>query len=329
MLERSQIIKEDYILKSSEIFVGIDVSKAQLDIAIRPSGETQSIANDKVGIKALVKRLAKLQPTLIVLEATGGYERLAMRALVSAELPAVVVNPRQVRDFAKATGQLAKTDNIDAGVLAHFAQAVRPQLRPLPDAIILELRGLTARRRYFIETIGAEINRLEMASKTVRKSINDHLRSLERALERINQDLDRAIAHNPIWKDSEDRMRSVPGIGPVSSRTLLAELPELGTLDRKQIASLVGIAPFNRDSGSLKGRRSIWGGRAPVRCALYMATLVATTRNPVIRDFYNRLRAKGKLFKVALVACMRKLITILNSMIKHKTRWSDPLLQPA
>ena len=168
-----------------------------------------------------------------------------------------------------------------------------------------------------------------MASKTVRKSINDHVRTLERALERINKDLDRAIANNPIWKDSENRMRGVPGIGPVSSRTLLAELPELGTLDRKQIASLAGVAPFNRDSGSLKGRRSIWGGRAPLRCALYMATLVATTRNPVIRDFYNRLRAKGKLFKVALIACMRKLLTILNSMIKHKTRWSDTFLQTA
>lgn len=329
MLERSQIIREDNILGSSEIFVGIDVSKAQLDIALRPSGEKQSFANDKVGIKTLVARLAKFQPTLIVLEATGGYERLALRALVSAELPAVMVNPRQVRDFAKATGQLAKTDAIDAGVLAHFAQAVRPQLRPLPDAVTMELRGLTARRRYFIETIGAEINRLEMASLAVTKSINDHVRTLERALERIDKDLDRAIANNPIWKDSEQRMRSVPGIGPVSSHTLLAELPELGTLDRKQIASLAGIAPFNRDSGSLKGRRSIWGGRAPVRCALYMATLVATVRNPVIRDFYKRLKAKGKLFKVALIACMRKLLTILNSMIKHKTCWSDTFLQKA
>jgi transposase len=329
MLERSQIIMEDYILESPEIFVGIDVSKAQLDIAHRPTGEKQSFANDKVGIKTLVKRLAKLQPALIVLEATGGYERLPMRALISAELQAVMINPRQVRDFAKATGQLAKTDSIDADVLAHFAQAVRPKLRPLPDAVTVELRGLIARRRYFIETISAEINRLEMASKTVRKSINDHVRTLERALERINKDLDRAIANNPIWKDSENRMRGVPGIGPVSSRTLLAELPELGTLDRKQIASLAGVAPFNRDSGSLKGRRSIWGGRAPLRCALYMATLVATTRNPVIRDFYNRLRAKGKLFKVALIACMRKLLTILNSMIKHKTRWSDTFLQTA
>ena len=311
----------------SLIFVGIDVSKAQLDVAIRPSGEKQSFANDKVGIKALVKRLAKIGPTLIVLEATGGYERQVTRALVSADLPAVVVNPRQVRDFAKATGQLAKTDSIDAGVLAHFAEVIRPQLRPLPDVVTLELRALTSRRRQILEMIGAENNRLEMTSKAVRKSINAHIGYLEQALERANQELDRAIEQSPIWKENEEILRSAKGIGPVTSRTLLAELPELGTLDNKQIAALVGVAPFSRDSGSLKGRRSIWGGRAPVRCALYMATLVATRRNPVIRDFYNRLTAKGKIFKVALVACMRKLLTILSSMIEHKTRWSNSFLQ--
>lgn len=314
-------------MEVSLISVGIDVSKAQLDVEIRPSGEKQSFANDKVGNKALVKWLAKIAPTLIVLEATGGYERQVTRALVSADLPAVVVNPRQVRDFAKATGQLAKTDSIDAGVLAHFAEVIRPELRPLPDAVTLELRALTSRRRQFLEMIAAENNRLEMTSKAVRKSINAHVGYLEQALEHINQELDRAIEQNPIWKENEDLLRSAKGIGPVTSRTLLAELPELGTLDRKQIAALVGVAPFNRDSGSLKGRRSIWGGRAPVRGALYMATLVATRRNPVIRDFYNRLIAKGKLFKVALVACMRKLLTILNSMIKHKTRWSNSFLQ--
>lgn len=314
-------------MEVSLISVGIDVSKAQLDVEIRPSGEKQSFANDKVGNKALVKWLAKIAPTLIVLEATGGYERQVTRALVSADLPAVVVNPRQVRDFAKATGQLAKTDSIDAGVLAHFAEVIRPELRPLPDAVTLELRALTSRRRHLLEMIAAENNRLEMTSQAVRKSINAHVGYLEQALERINQELDRAIEQSPIWKENEDLLRSAKGIGPVTSRTLLAELPELGTLDRKQIAALVGVAPFNRDSGSLKGRRSIWGGRAPVRGALYMATLVATRRNPVIRDFYNRLIAKGKLFKVALVACMRKLLTILNSMIKHKTRWSNSFLQ--
>ena len=314
-------------MESSLIFVGIDVSKAQLDVAIRPTSEKDCFANDKVGIKALVKWLAKIPPTLIVLEATGGYERHVMRAVVSADLPAVVVNPRQVRDFAKATGQLAKTDSIDADVLAHFAQAVRPQLRPLPDPVTVELRALTARRRYLLATIGAEKNRLEMTSKTVRKSIHAHIRWLEQDLECTNRDLDRSIKQNPIWKENEDLLRSVKGIGPVTSRTLLAELPELGTLDRRQIAALAGVAPFNRDSGTLKGRRSIWGGRAPVRCALYMATLVATRRNPVIRAFYKRLKANGKLFKVALVACMRKLLTILNAMIKHKSRWSDSFLQ--
>lgn len=314
-------------MEVSLISVGIDVSKAQLDVEIRPSGEKQSFANDKVGIKALVKWLAKIAPTLIVLEATGGYERQVTRALVSADLPAVVVNPRQVRDFAKATGQLAKTDSIDAGVLAHFAEVIRPELRPLPDVVTLELRALTSRRRHLLEMIAAENNRLEMTSKAVRRNINAHVGYLEQALERINRELDRAIEQSPIWKENEDLLRSAKGIGPVTSRTLLAELPELGTLDRKQIAALVGVAPFNRDSGSLKGRRSIWGGRAPVRGALYMATLVATRRNPVIRDFYKRLIAKGKLFKVALIACMRKLLTILNSMIKHKTRWSNSFLQ--
>jgi transposase len=321
-LEETEI-KEDGVLEVTPIFVGIDVSKARLDVAIRPTGERESVANDKAGIKDLVKRLAKIQHALIVLEATGGLERPVTHALAGAELPVVVVNPRQVRDFAKATGQLAKTDSIDADVLARFAEAVRPALRPLPDAVTLELRALTARRRQIIEMIGAERNRLATASKAVRKRIDAHLGWLEQELERADKDLDRSIQHSPIWKENEDLLLSVPGIGPVTSHTLLAELPELGELDRKQISALAGLAPFNRDSGSLKGRRSIWGGRAPVRSALYMATLVATRRNSVIRDFYKRLRAKGKVFKVALVACMRKLLTILNSMIKHKTRWSE------
>ncbi len=305
------------------IFIGIDVSKAQLDVAMRPTGQRESVANDKSGIKALVKRLAKIQPAWIVLEATGGLERALTHALVGAELPVVVVNPRQVRDFAKATGQLAKTDSIDADILARFAEAVRPALRPLPDALTLELRALTARRRQIIEMIGAERNRLATASKTVRKRIDAHIRWLAQELERADQDLDRSIRQSPIWKHNEDLLRSVPSIGPVTSRTLLAELPELGELNRKQISALAGVAPFNRDSGVLRGRRSIWGGRASVRSALYMATLVATRRNCVIRDFYKRLRANGKVFKVALVACMRKLLTILNSMIKHKTRWAE------
>jgi transposase len=314
-------------LEVSPIFVGIDVSKARLDIATRSSGESESVANDKTGIQTLVKRLGEIQPALIVLEATGGVERGVTRALASAELPVVVVNPRQVRDFAKATGQLAKTDSIDALVLARFAEAVRPALRPLPDEITLELRALIARRRQITEMIVAERNRLSGASKSVRKRIDAHIRWLEAELDRADNDLDQSIRQSPIWKENEDLLRSVPSIGPVISRTLLAELPELGQLNRKQIAALIGIAPLNRDSGTLRGHRAIWGGRATVRAALYMAALVASRRNAVIRAFYKRLRNAGKAPKVALVACMRKLLTILNSMIKHKTRWSENILQ--
>jgi transposase len=318
-------IKEDKALEVTPIFVGIDVSKAQLDVAIRPTGERESVSNDKAGIKALVKRLGKVGPAWIVLEATGGFERQVMQALVCAELPAVVVNPRQVRDFAKATGQLAKTDSIDAEVLARFGEAVRPALRPLPDAVTMELRALISRRRQITEMIVAERNRLAMASKAITKRIHAHIRWLESELEQVDKDLDRSIRHSPIWKQNEDLLRSVPGIGPVTSRVLLAELPELGKLNRKQISALVGVAPFNRDSGTLKGRRCIWGGRASVRAALYMAAWVAARRNCVIRKFYTRLLTAGKERKVALVACMHKLLTILNSMIKHNTRWSEKI----
>ena len=314
-------------MEAIAIFVGIDVSKARLDVAVRPWGQSESVTNDEAGIKSLVKRLGEIQPALIVLEATGGVERQLTRALVNAELPVVVINPRQVRDFAKATGQLAKTDSIDALVLARFAEAVRPALRPLPDEVTLELRALIARRRQLTEMIVAERNRLGGASKTVRKRIDAHVRWLEAELQRADGDLDQSIRQSPIWQDKEDLLRSIPGIGPVISRTLLAELPELGGLNRKQIASLVGIAPLNRDSGTLRGRRAIWGGRASVRAALYMAALVASRRNSVISVFYKRLRTAGKAPKVALVACMRKLLTIINSMINHKTRWSENILQ--
>lgn len=314
-------------MEAIAIFIGIDVSKARLDVAVCPSGQSESVTNDEAGIKTLVKRLGEIQPALIVLEATGGVERQLTRALVNAELPVVVINPRQVRDFAKATGQLAKTDSIDALVLARFAEAVRPALRPLPDEVSLELRALIARRRQLTEMIVAERNRLGGASKTVRKRIDAHVRWLEAELQRADGDLDQSIRQSPIWQEKEDLLRSIPGIGPVISRTLLAELPELGGLNRKQIASLVGIAPLNRDSGTLRGRRAIWGGRATVRAALYMAALVASRRNSVISVFYKRLRTAGKAPKVALVACMRKLLTIINSMITHKTRWSENILQ--
>ncbi len=312
------------------VFVGIDVSKARLDVAIRPTAQVLSVVNDPTGIEAVVKRLSELSPTLIVLEATGGLERSITGALGSAQLPVVVVNPRQVRDFARATGQLAKTDLIDAEILAHFAEAVRPPLRALPDKLSLELRALIARRRELVEMIVAEKNRLSAApTKAVRKQIEAHLGWLEADLDKIDQDLDQSIRQSPIWQEHQDLLRSVPGIGPVVSRTLLAQLPELGTLNRKQIAALVGVAPLNRDSGTFRGRRTIWGGRAPVRAVLYMAALVASRRNLAIRAFYKRLRDKGKAPKVALVACMRKLLTILNAMIKHKTRWSENIFQTA
>jgi transposase len=310
-------------LEVAPIFVGIDVSKARLDVAMRPSDEIESVSNDGAGIDSLVKRLKEIGPALIVLEATGGFERQVLRAVASAELPVVAINPRQVRDFAKATGQLAKTDRIDAMILAHFAQAVRPDVRPLPDQVTLELRALVARRRQITEMIVAENNRLSSASKTLRKRIEAHIGWLQRELERADHDLDQAIRQSPIWQENQDLLKSVPGIGPIVSRTLLAELPELGELNRREIAALVGVAPFNRDSGHWKGRRAIWGGRASVRAALYMAALVASRRNAVIRVLYQRLLKAGKARKVALVACMRKLLTILNAMIKHKTRWSD------
>lgn len=310
-------------MEESSIFVGIDVSKARLDIARRPSGESESVSNDQAGIQTLIKRLGALQPALIVLEATGGLERGVTRALASAELPVVVVNPRQVRDFAKATGQLAKTDRIDALVLARFGQALRPSVRPLPDEVTLELRALIARRRQITEMIVAERNRLSVASKAVSKRIDAHLRWLETELGRADKDLDQSIRQSPIWQENQDLLKSVPGIGPIVSRTLLAELPELGELNRRQIAALAGVAPFNCDSGKLQGRRAIWGGRASVRAVLYMAALVASRRNAVIQALYQRLLKAGKARKVALVACMRKLLTILNAMIKHKTRWSE------
>jgi transposase len=304
------------------VFVGVDVSKVRLDIAMSPSCVRESVPNEESAIVTLVERLRAIEPTLIVLEATGGVERQVVRALASAFLPVIVVNPRQVRDFATATGRLAKTDRIDAEVLARFAEAVRPALRALPDQETEQLRALIARRRQIVEMVVAERNRLSTAAKPVRKRIEAHIRWLEVELERADTELDQSIRQSPIWREREDLLKSVPGIGPVISRTLLTELPELGKLNRKQIAALVGVAPLNWDSGTLRGRRAIWGGRATVRAALYMAALVASRRNSVIREFYKRLRAAGKAPKVALVACMRKLLTILNAMLRHQSRWA-------
>jgi transposase len=306
---------------SDPVFVGIDVAKATLEVAVRPSGERRQLANEAVALPALVSRLQALAPTLIVLEATGGFEHAVVAALAAAALPVVVANPRQVRDFARATGQLAKTDAIDAGLLALFAERVRPASRPLPDDATQLLDALLTRRRQLVEMLTAERNRLGFARPPVRRGLTQHIRWLERQLDDVDHDLGRLIEQSPLWRAQDDLLQSVPGMGPIVSRTLLGELPELGRLNRKEIAALVGVAPLPRDSGTLRGKRLVWGGRAPVRAALYMGALVATRWNPVIRACYQRLRAAGKPAKVALVACMRKLLIILNAMVRTNTRW--------
>ncbi len=314
-------------MQTPSVWVGIDISKAQLDMAVEPGGDSLTVPYDGPGLATLITRLSRLAPSRIVVEATGGLERALLRVLVEAALPVVAVNPRQVRDFAKATGQLAKTDALDAQVLARFAAVIQPPERTLPDLQTQELAALLARRRQVLAMQRAEQNRLDRAAVPVRKRIQAHLRWLSTELVRLEGDLDDMIEQSPAWRTREELLQSVPGIGPVMSRTVLAELPELGLLNRKQVAALVGVAPFNRDSGRLRGQRTIWGGRAPVRTALYMATLVATRWNPVIRQFYQRLRAAGKAPKVALVAAMRKLLTILNAMMHHGTQWHPTIAQ--
>jgi len=305
------------------VFVGIDVSKDRLDIARHPTGEREAVPNAEPDIAALVSRMQACRPTLIVIEATGSFELAVTAALAAARQPVVIVNPRQVRDFAKATGQLAKTDTLDAAILAQFAEAVRPAIRALPDATTQALAALLARRRQLVAMHTAESNRLGTALPPVRKGIRAHLAWLDRQLAQLDDDLTRAIRESPVWREKDDLLQSAPGVGPVLARTLLAALPELGTLNRKQIAALVGVAPFNRDSGRLRGRRTIWGGRAPVRAALYMGALTATRWNPVIRAFYQRLCAAGKAKKVALTACMRKLLIMLNAMLQHRSPWEQ------
>jgi len=306
---------------SPHVFVGIDVAKAHLDMALRPTGTRWTVANDDAGITDLVTQLQGMSPTLIVLEATGGLQRPVVAALAAASLPVVVVNPRQVRDFAKATGQLAKTDALDARALAHFAEAIRPEPRPVPDAQTEDLRALLARRRQLVAMRTAEQNRLGSAPSRLHADIEAHIMWLNARLAILDDELDAALRASAVWRERENLLRSVPGIGPVCARTLVLDLPELGTLSRQHLAALVGLAPFHRDSGTLRGTRSIWGGRAQVRTALYMSTLVAVRYNPVLKAFYQRLRAAGKLAKVALIACMRKLLTILNAMVKHQTPW--------
>lgn len=311
-------------MTTTPCFVGIDVSKAPLDLAVRPSGQHHRVPHDDAGIATLAAHLRDLQPTLIVLEASGGLERTLAATLGAAGLPLAVVNPRQVRDFAKATGRLAKTDTLDAHARAHFAEAVRPEVRPLPDAATQALRALVTRRQQLVEMRTAERTRLTSAPPPLRPRIAAHLAWLDEELARLAQALDQTLRQSPLWRAQDDLLRSVPGIGPVVSATLLAELPELGTLTRRQLAALVGVAPLNRDSGAWRGRRAIWGGRARVRAALYMATVVATRWNPVLRTSYQRLLARGKAKKVALVACMRKLLTIVHAILRHRTPWRHP-----
>lgn len=314
------------------MFVGIDVAKAELVVAIHPTQERWTVANDERGVGTLVERLRTAPPTLIVLEATGGYELLVVGALVAAALPVVVANPRQVRDFARSTGQLAKTDRLDADILATFADRVRPAVRPLPDAEAQELDALLTRRRQLLEMLGAERNRLGQVfgkgKRPVKKSLTAHIAYLERELKSTDHELGDLVRASPAWREQDELFRSVPGVGPVLSRTLLADLPELGRLSRREIAKLVGVAPLSRDSGTLRGRRFIQGGRASVRAVLYMGALVATRRNPIIGAFYRRLVAAGKPKKLALVACMRKLLTILNTMARTRERWCAEYIAP-
>ena len=313
-------------------FVGIDVSKAQLDVAVRPTGKRWVLPYDETGIEGLIPQIVDLEPALVLLEATGGLELPLVAALAAAALPVVVVNPRQVRDFAKATGTLAKTDTLDAGVLAHFADAVRPEVRPLKDAETQVLNSLTARRHQVMTMLVSEKNRLGTASgavspRAVSPRIEAHIAWLEQELSDLDKGLRQTLRQSPVWREKDDLLRTVPGVGPQLSLTLLAHLPELGTLDRKQIAALVGVAPYNRDSGTRRGKRAVWGGRSRVRAVLYMGALVASRHNPAIRDFYQRLLAAGKPKKVALIASMRKLLVTLNAMLKHGYPWRD-MTQP-
>ena len=308
-------------------FVGIDVSKDSLDVHIRPEDQQQRFAYDGDGLFALVEMLSQLAPTLIVLEATGGYEQRVVATLAAQQLPVAVVNARRVRDFAKATGQLAKTDRLDAAVLSDFADKLRPAVSALPDESREELRALLVRRRQVVEMITAEKNRQATATKPIRRHIQTHINWLEKRLEEVDNDLSSGIKSSPIWKAKDDILQSAPGIGPTTSTTMLASLPELGSLNRRAIAALVGVAPMNRDSGQWRGRRTVQGGRSSVRITLFMCTLVAIKHNPVIRAFYQRLLAAGKPKMVAITASMRKFLTILNAMVKNNMPWNSDYAQ--
>lgn len=310
--------------QAAAVYVGIDISKTSVDVDSYPVAQPACFTNDEPGRAAAASFLRGLQPALIVVEATGGLETPLVGQLATAGLSVAVVNPRQARDFAKAIGVLAKTDRVDAQVLARFGQAVKPAVRPLKPEETLALEAILTRRRQIIEMITAESNRFSSAAPRIAKQIRQHIAWLEKRLDEADQDLDGMLRQSPVWQHKAQLMTSVPGVGRVTAVTLLAELPELGTLPRREIGALVGVCPYSRDSGKYRGRRTIWGGRAAVRAALYMAAVVASRYNPVIRAFYQKLVAAGKLKKVALVACMRKLLVILNAMLKHDTPWHHP-----
>lgn len=312
----------------AELFAGIDVSKARLDVAVRGRESRQwSIEYDEAGVQPLVQELTALAPTLLVLEASGGLEAHILAALAAAGLPVVRINARQVRDFARATGELAKTDEIDARILALFAERIRPEVRSLPDEEQRDLDAVLTRRRQLIEIRVGERNRLKQAAVVVRSSIEEHLVWLDARIGEADEELQQRIKASRVWREKDQVLRSAPGVGPTLSLSLLAGVPELGTLNRQKVSKLVGIAPLNCDSGTMRGKRRIWGGRADVRSVLYMATMSAIRHNPVIREFYQRLVARGKLKKVALVACMRKFLTILNRMVKDNTPWNPAFAQ--
>ena len=315
------------IPEPTKVYVGIDVSGAHLDVEVRPGGEVTQYPNDARGIASIIDKIEPLKPSGVVLEATGGLEMPLASELELAGLPLSLVNPRQVRNFARATGKLAKTDAIDALLLAQFAEAVKPPVRPLPGEETRELRALVDRRQQLLEMVTSERNRLPRASSRVRPLIQKHILWLKRQIDGLDKGITEFIRSSPIWRDQEDLLRSVPGVGPVLSSMLLTHLPELGSLNRGQVAALVGVAPLNRDSGAFRGKRSVSGGRPAIRAALYMAALVATRYNPVIKAFYQRLLVKGKPTKVAITACMRKLLTILNCMVQRRTRWAKPHMQ--
>jgi transposase len=301
--------------------IGLDIAKDHIDVGCWPERRSWQVPNSSAGITQLAEELAALDPACLVLEASGGYEQEAAATLATAGLPVAVVNPRQVRDFARATGQLAKTDRLDALLLARFGQAVQPAVRPLPDAPTRELQALLGRRKQVVAMLTAEKNRLTTASAAVRPSITAHLAWLEDQREELERGLRERLAASPVWRAKEQLLRSIPGIGPVASLTLLAGLPELGTLSSKAASSLIGLAPQARDSGTWHGKRTIWGGRATVRQGLYMATVAATRHNPIIQAFYQRLIAAGKPPKVALTACMHKLLIICNALLRTNTPW--------